>query len=74
MRLFIPFGSVYSYYKQAEALKSVTDSSINKWIVFLTWFAFSPDVRFIVQTELNKRATQKDRIGSPARVHEPLSS
>lgn len=56
--LFIPFGSVYSYYKAGEAMEAGMYGSINKRIVFLMWFAFSPDMRFIVQTELNKRATQ----------------
>ena len=56
--LFVPFGSFYSHYKQGEAVEALTDGSMNRWIIFILWLVFSPAVWFIVQTELNKRATQ----------------
>ncbi len=54
---FVPFAAIYSYYKQGAALEALTDGAVNKWIIFILWFVFSPAVWFIVQTELNKRAT-----------------
>ena len=54
--LFVPFGSLYSYYKQSEALEAVTDGGMNKILVFLLWLFFSPAAWLVTQLELNKRA------------------
>ena len=53
----IPLVNLYAEYKQGEAVEALTDSSVNRWIIFILWLVFSPAVWFIVQTELNKRAT-----------------
>jgi len=55
--LFIPFGAIYSHYKYGELFEKVGTEKLNRWIIFLLWFVFSPAVWFIVQTELNRRAT-----------------
>ena len=56
----VPFVAFYSYYKQGEAVESLTDGSVNKWIVFILWLVFSPAAWFITQTELNKRASEPE--------------
>ena len=53
----IPLVNLYAEYKQGEAVEALTDGSVNRWIIFILWLVFSPAVWFIVQTELNKRAT-----------------
>lgn len=55
--LFIPFGAFYSYYKYSQLYEKVSTEKMNKWILFILWIVFSPAVWFIVQMELNKRAT-----------------
>jgi hypothetical protein len=55
--LFIPFGCFYSFYKYSEIYQKVSSDSLNQWILFLLWIVFSPAVWFIVQVELNKKAT-----------------
>ncbi|HHI03771.1 MAG TPA: DUF4234 domain-containing protein [candidate division Zixibacteria bacterium] len=55
--LFIPFGAIYSYYKHGELYEKVSPDNMNRWILFILWFVFAPAVWFIVQIELNKRAT-----------------
>ncbi len=55
--LFIPFGALYSHYKYAELWEKVSYEKLNRWILWILWIVFSPAVWFIVQTELNKRAT-----------------
>ncbi|MCP4703462.1 MAG: DUF4234 domain-containing protein [candidate division Zixibacteria bacterium] len=55
--LFIPFGALYSHYKYGELYEKVSDEKLNRWILFMLWIVFIPAVWFIVQTELNKRAT-----------------
>jgi len=55
--LFIPFGALYSHYKYGELFQTVSTEKMNRWIIFLLWIVFSPAVWFIVQTELNRRAT-----------------
>ena len=56
--LFIPFGAFYSYYKFAELYERWSADHFNKWLLFVLYIVFSPAVWFIVQTELNKKATQ----------------
>ena len=58
--LFIPFGGLYSIYKYSELYQKVSSDSLNMWILFLLWIVFAPAVWFIVQTELNKKASQPD--------------
>ncbi len=55
--LFIPFGALYSHYKYSELYEKVAADHLNKWILFILWLFFAPAVWFIVQIELNKRAT-----------------
>lgn len=59
--LFVPFGAIYSYYKYCQLYEKVSSEQMNRWLLFLLWIIFSPAVWFIVQMELNKRAT----IGQP---------
>ena len=54
----IPLANLYAEYKQGEAVEALTDSGINRWIIFILWLIFPPAVWFIVQTELNKRASE----------------
>ena len=56
--LFIPLISLFSYYKQGEALEALTEGSINKWIILVLWVLFSPAAWLITQIELNKRASE----------------
>jgi hypothetical protein len=55
--LFIPFAAIYSHYKYSQLYEKVSTEKLNKWILFILWIVFSPAVWFIVQTELNKKAT-----------------
>jgi cbb3-type cytochrome oxidase subunit 3 len=55
--LFIPFGGIYSWYKYASLYELESRDHLNRWILFLLWMVFCPAVWFIVQTELNRRAT-----------------
>ncbi len=55
--LFVPFGGIYSSYKYASLYELESRDHLNRWILFLLWIVFSPAVWFIVQTELNHRAT-----------------
>lgn len=55
--LFIPLANIYSIYKYSELYEKVASDKMNKWLVFVIYLVFSPAVWFIVQTELNKRAT-----------------
>ncbi len=54
----IPVIQLYAYYKHGEAVETLTDGSINKWLILLLWIFFSPAVWLITQLELNKRATE----------------
>ena len=55
--LFIPFGAIYSYYKYCELFEKISSENMNRWVLFILWIVFAPAVWFIVQMELNKRAT-----------------
>jgi hypothetical protein len=55
--LFIPLANFYSIYKYSELYEKAASDKMNKWLVFVLYLVFSPAVWFIVQTELNKRAT-----------------
>jgi hypothetical protein len=65
--LFIPFANIFAMYKQGCLYEKVSTDHMNRWIVFILWFVFSPAVWFIVQSELNKRATD----GASATVLSP---
>lgn len=51
--LFVPFGAIYSHYKYSEMYEKVGTEKINKWILLILWFFFSPAVWFLVQKDLN---------------------
>lgn len=55
--LFVPFGAIYSYYKYGELYEKISSENMNRWILFVLWIVFAPAVWFIVQMELNKKAT-----------------
>ena len=55
--LFIPFANLYAYYKHGELYERVSEEHLNRWLMFLLWIVFSPAIWFIVQMELNKKAT-----------------
>jgi TRAP-type uncharacterized transport system fused permease subunit len=57
--LFVPFGALYSYFKFAELYSKVGTEKINKWIIYILWFCFSPAVWFLVQRDLNTWAETK---------------
>jgi len=62
--LFVPFGCIYSYYKHGELYEKIATDKLNRWIVFILWIIFSPAMWFIVQTELNNKATY-NKAGQP---------
>ncbi len=55
--MFVPLANFYAMYKYAELFQKISSESLNRWIIFLLWLVFSPAVWFVVQTELNNRAT-----------------
>jgi hypothetical protein len=55
--LFIPLVNLYSIYKHSELFQHVGTEHINRWLLFVIWMVFSPATWFIVQSELNQRAT-----------------
>ena len=55
--LFIPFANFYAYYKYSELFEDVADDGLSKWILFILWIVFAPAVWFIVQTDLNRKAS-----------------
>jgi hypothetical protein len=68
--IFIPFGAIYSHYKYGELYEKVASDKLNRWIVFILWIVFPPAVWFIVQMELNNRATYNGP-GQPAYPPQP---
>jgi len=70
--LFVPFGAIYSDYKYGELYEKISSDNLNRWILFILWIVFSPAVWFIVQTELNKRATY-NLPGQPVSQPQPVS-
>lgn len=63
--LFVPFGVFYSYFMFASLYEKVGAEKINKWIIFILWFFFSPAVWFLVQRDLNQFA---EKMATPAVV------
>lgn len=57
--LFIPFISLYSYYKHAELFQEISSEHMPKWVLFILWLFFPPGVWFLVQMELNERASRQ---------------
>lgn len=57
--LFIPFGNIYSIFKYSELYEKVCSEKINKWLLFVLWFVFSPAIWFLVQSDLNKLAKKQ---------------
>lgn len=55
--LFIPIANIYSMYKYGELYEKASSDKFNRWLLFVLWIVFCPAVWFIVQTELNRRAT-----------------
>lgn len=55
--LFIPFGSLFSFYFYSELFEKWSNESFNRWLLWVIWVIFSPAVWFIVQSELNRRST-----------------
>lgn len=55
--LFIPLAHIYAHYKYGELYEKVSRDHLNQWIMFILWMIFPIAVWFIVQGELNSRAT-----------------
>lgn len=53
---FIPPACIYSMYMYSELYEKVGTEKINKWIIFILWWFFSPAVWFLVQRDLNNWA------------------
>ena len=51
--IFVPFGIFYSHFKYVELYEKVGTEKINRWILFILWFFFSPAIWFLVQKDLN---------------------
>ena len=64
--LFVPLANIYSFYKYSELFEKASLDRLNKWIVFILFLVFSPAVWFIVQTDLNKRATNAPQVFAAA--------
>jgi hypothetical protein len=56
--LFVPFGSLYSYWKHSKAVSAVADDKYPFFLIFILWLFFSPALWAITQIELNRLATQ----------------
>lgn len=61
--LFIPFGAIFSWYFYTGLYERVTMGKMNRWLLFVLYIVFVPAVWFIVQTELNSRATYSLPVG-----------
>ena len=55
--LFIPFINLFAIYKYCELFEKASSEKLNMWILFILWFAFHPAVWFVVQMDLNNKAT-----------------
>lgn len=55
--MFIPFVHLYVLYKHAELFERVSTEKFQRWLLWVIWLVFAPAVWFIVQTELNTKAT-----------------
>jgi hypothetical protein len=55
--LFVPFGAFYSHYKYSELYEKWSPDHFQKWLLWVLWIVFAPAVWFIVQSELNRKAT-----------------
>ncbi len=55
--LFIPFGQIFSWYFYTGLYERMTMGKMNRWLLFVLWIVFCPAVWFIVQSDLNSRAT-----------------
>jgi hypothetical protein len=54
--LFIPLANLYAWFMYCELYEKVGSEKINKWILFILAFFFSPAIWFLVQRDLNKSA------------------
>lgn len=52
--LFVPFGSLYSWFMYSEMYENIGTEKINKWILFILWMFFPPAIWFLVQRDLNQ--------------------
>ena len=55
--MIIPIANIYSMYKYSELYEKVGSEHLNKWLLFVLWLVFCPAIWFVVQSDLNKRAT-----------------
>nr|MBN2278210.1 DUF4234 domain-containing protein [candidate division Zixibacteria bacterium] len=55
--LFIPFANLYADYKYSELYEKAFEKKNDRWVIFILWLFFSPAVWFIVQRDLNSKAT-----------------
>lgn len=53
----LPFLNFYAIYKYSDLFEDVSDENMNRWLLFILWLVFCPAVWFIVQTDLNKKAS-----------------
>ena len=56
--LFIPIVNLYSYWKQGDAVRTLTDGRYPTFLLFVLWLFFSPAAWAITQIELNKLASE----------------
>lgn len=69
--LGVPPLSLYSYYKQGEALELVTTNHINRWLIFGLWVLFPPGAWFAVQYKLNELARKAELAASQGVSYSP---
>ena len=60
--MFIPFGVFYSYYQYAKAYEKIGSEKINRWILYIFFFAIPPLLWFLVQMDLNKYAEKQPQL------------
>ena len=54
----IPFVNIWVFYKYSVDVEAASKGAANKWIILLAYFVFFPISQYIVQTEINKFASE----------------
>ena len=68
--LFIPFGSLFSYWKHGKAVVGISDGKYPFILIYVLSLFFSPAVWLLTQLELNKLAEEQG-FRYPAKTNPP---
>ncbi len=52
--LFVPFGSLRSYWQHSKLVESLPGECYNRWLIYALWVFFSPATWFLTRAELNR--------------------